>query len=162
MSQQNLVTVNIADTDHAEITAAIETLRTKLLPHLKAINGTEKHDLPKMGEKTYSFVVKALEHCEQNPELAPQFLDLPEFSRDVAAVEKLRAFNAPLTQIVDQLTDTITMAGSDAYAAALMFYNTVKTAKKSNVSKAGTIYDDLSVRFSGRPLKSVEESELKG
>jgi hypothetical protein len=163
MSQQNFVAVNIAEAELTEIKTAIETLRTKLLPHLKAVNGSEKLDLPKMGDKTVSFVQKALEHCNQNPELVPQFMDVGEFSRDVVAVEKLRSFNAPLTQIVDLLDDTITLAGSDAYAAALMFYNTVKTAKKANVAKAGTIYEDLSARFSGRGGKAViDGAALKG
>lgn len=158
MSQQNLISIAIPQDDLVQVSAAIETLRTKLLPHLKAINGTEVNELPKMGDKTIAFVQKALEHCNQNPELVPQFLDVNEFSRDVTAVETLRSFNAPLSQIVDLLTNTMTLAGSDAYAAALIFYNTVKTAKKSNIAKAGTIYDELSVRFNGRVTKAVSEA----
>lgn len=156
MSQQNLVTVKIEEADLTEIKAAISVLQTKLMPHLKSLNADERHDLPKMGDKSVAFVQKAMEHCSQNPELAPQFLDVKEFSQDMFALETLRSLHQPIAQISDALSDTMTMSGSDAYAAALMFYNSVKSAKKSNVAKAGTIYDDLSVRYPGKPMKAKD------
>jgi hypothetical protein len=36
-----------------------------------------------MGDKTASFVQKALEHCRQNPDLVPQFLNVDELAVDV-------------------------------------------------------------------------------
>lgn len=155
MPQQNLISVSMDDKDVAEINAAISVLKEKLLPRLRALNPDERRELPKMGDKTVAFVQKALEHCSANPELAPQFLDTSEFGKDMNAVESLRCFHAPLEQIVEGLNDTMLLAGSDAYAAALMFYNTVKTAKNSNIAKAGVIYDDLSARFPGRPSKAA-------
>ena len=157
MSQQNLVSVQLKDQDLAEIRAAIAVLNTKLLPVLRSLKPEDRHELPKMGDKTVAFVQKALEHCASTPELAPQFLNLAEFEADVAAVESLRTLHAPLLQITDSLSDTMLMAGSDAYAAALMYYSSVKSAKKSNVPKAGTIYDDLSTRFPGAPRKSASK-----
>ena len=128
------------------------------MPALRSLSPEDRRDLPKMGDKTVAFVTKACEHCETSPELAPQFLDLSEFKSDVAAVESLRKLHAPLVQITDSLSDTMLMAGSDAYAAALMFYGSVKSAKKSNVAKAGTIFDDLSSRFpSGSSAKTAEK-----
>jgi len=150
MAQQNLISIDIAQNDLTEIKKAIETLKTKLIPQLKAIQSEERRELAKMGDKTVAFVSKALEHCTANPELAPQFLDLNEFKSDVSAIETLRAIHSPLEQLTELLSDSMTLAGSDAYAAALMFYGSVKNAKKSNVAKAGTIYDDLAERFPTR------------
>ena len=150
MSQQNLVSFGIPENDMAEIRAAISTLNTKLLPSLKVLTPDEKAGLSKMGDKTVAFVQKALEHCTANPDLAPQFLDMAEFRADVSAIETMRSIYAPLMQITDSLNDTMTMAGSDAYAAALIFYNSVRSAQRSNVVKAGTIFNDLSSRFPGR------------
>ena len=150
MSQQNLVSFSIPEADMAEITAAIGTLKSKLLPALRVLSPDEKGGLAKMGDKTVSFVQKSLEHCTANPELAPQFLDVTGFASDVRAVESLRGIYGPMSQITDALGDTMILAGSDAYAAALVFYNSVRTAQKSNVVKAGTIFDDLSTRFPGR------------
>ena len=150
MTQQNLVSFSIPDADMAEITAAITTLRAKLLPALKVLKPEEKGELAKMGDKTLAFVQKSLEHCTANPELTPAFMDAKEFATDVRAVETLRTIHAPMAQITEALNDTMTMAGSDAYTAALMFYNSVQLARKSNIAKAGTIFDDLSTRFPGR------------
>ena len=159
MSQQNLVSVQLKDQDLAEITKAIATLTSRLLPVLRSLKPEDRHELPKMGDKTVAFVQKTLEHCASSPELAPQFLNVAEFKADVAAVESLRALHGPLSQITDALSDTMLMAGSDAYAAALMYYSSVKSAKKSNVAKAGTIYDDLSDRFPGAPKKSASATK---
>ena len=150
MSQQNLVTVSITPEELKQISGAIDILKTTLLPKLKVLNPTERQELPKMGDKSLAFVKKALEYCTQNPELSPQFLDVNEYTNDVMSVETLKALHSPISQLADALSDTMILSGSDAYSAALMFYNSVKIAKKSNVAKAGTIHDDLSERFPGK------------
>ncbi len=150
MTQQNLITVSIPQNELTEIKKAIATLQTKLIPRLKAIGNEERRELPKMGDKTVAFVSKALEHCDANPELVPQFLDINEFKADIDTVETLRSLHSPIEQLEKLLSDSMILAGSDAYSAALMFYNSVKYAKKSNVAKAGNIYDDLASRFPAR------------
>ena len=150
MTQQNLISMEIPQQDLKAINEAVSTLRSKLLPHLKTLKPEDRIALPKMGDKTVAFVIKALEHCSANPELAPPFLNLQEFKEDFSSVEVLRSIYAPLVQITDSLSDSILLSGSDALSAALMFYNSVHYAHKSNVPKAGTIYKDLSERFPGR------------
>jgi len=157
MPQQNLLSFSIPESDQAEITAAINTLRAKLLPNLRTLKPEERMGLLKMGDRTSAFVKKALEHCEANPELSPQYLDIREFNLDVSAVDYLRSVYAPLLQITDSLCDTMMLAGSDAYAAALIFYTSVRTAQKSNIAKAGTIYDDLATRFPGRSKARIAQ-----
>ena len=153
MPQQNVFSLELNQQDIAEINKAIATLKAKLMPALKSINYEEKNELPKMGDKTIAFVTKAMEHCESNPDLVPPFLDTEEFKKDMKAIETLRSFYSPLEQVTGMLSDSMILAGSDAYSAALMFYGSVKSAKKSNVAKAGSIYDDLSSRFSGKKVK---------
>ena len=159
MTQQNLVSFVIPQADLAEIISAISVLKTKLLPALKVLKPEEKGELAKMGDKTMAFVQKSLEHCTANPELTPPFVDVGEFTTDVRAVETLRTIHAPMAQITEALNDTMTLAGSDAYSAALMFYNSVQLARKSNIAKAGTIFDDLSARFPGR--QKARQGELR-
>ena len=145
MPQQNVFSLELNQQDIAEINKAIATLKAKLMPALKSMNYEEKNELPKMGDKTIAFVTKAMEHCESNPDLVPPFLDTEEFKKDMKAIETLRSFYS-LEQL-GMLSGNLILAGSDAYSAALMFYGSVKSAKKSNVTKAGSIYDDLSSRF---------------
>lgn len=51
----------------------------------------------------------------------------------------------------------MTLSGSEAYSAGLMFYNSTKNASKSKIQKAETIYDDLAARFP-RGKKANEET----
>ncbi len=149
----NKVPFNIIEEDLAAIQGSIQTLQTKLLPHLATLSRDERHELPKMGDKTVGFVLKTQEYCKQNPDLAPQFLDLEGLNTGVKAFEQIRAIYQPLLQITDSLRDSLLLAGSEAYSTSLQFYNSVKQATKSKVQKAETIYTDLAARFPGRPKK---------
>jgi hypothetical protein len=115
--------------------------------NLKTLSPEDRQELPKMGNKTVVFVQKALDHCKQNPELVPPFLNVDELAVDVKAVESIRSLYQPLLQITEALADTMTLSGSEAYSGALIFYSSIKSAKKSKIAKAEVIYDDLSARF---------------
>ena len=153
MSTVNQASIRIAAADLAEINTSIQTLQTKLLPYLVALSPDDRRELPKMGDKTISFVQKAQEYCSQNPDLVPPFLDVGEFDVDITTYEQIRSMYQPLMQITDTMRDTMLLTGSEAYSASLMFYNTIRHAAKSKVQKAETIYNDLSARFPGRPKK---------
>jgi hypothetical protein len=150
MAQKNMVTVSFSETDIRDINNAIAVLRNTLLPKLKELKPEEKMNYPVMGDKSIAFVQKALEYCGYNEELTPKFFDADEFSRDFKAVEVMRSFRAPLAQMSDMLLDTMCLAGSDSYSAALMFYNSVKIARKANIPKSQTIHDELAKRFPGK------------
>jgi len=154
MPQQNLVSINIPEKDLADIKSAINVLRDKLLPHLKSLPADEKKELPKMGDKTVSFVQKSLDYSVQNKEFIPAFLDTAEFKKDLDNFYKIRELYQPVLQIEEALNDTMFLLGSDAYQAALVYYNSVKGAAKSNIQNADTIYNDLSGRFPGAGAKN--------
>jgi len=82
--------------------------------------------------------------------LNPPFLDIAEYEKDINAVASIRELLQPIEQISSALSDTMILAGSEAYQASLIFYNTVKVAAKNNIQKAKAIYSDLSGRFPGR------------
>ena len=151
MAQQDLVSFKVSEADMTEIKAAIATLKSKLLPNLKALTPTEKKELAKMGDKTTAFVQKTLEYCKSNPDLCPQYLDVSALEVDVKAVETIRQIHQPLLQIVEALDDTLTISGSEAYSGSLMYYNSAKFGAKANIAGAKTIYEELSNRFPGKP-----------
>ena len=64
------------------------------------------------------------------------------------AVDMLTKLFRPLDQLNSLLKDSIMLSGSEAYVAALAFYNSVKQASKMNITGAIDIYSDLSKRFS--------------
>jgi hypothetical protein len=151
----NRISLQIPDEDVQAVRAAIQVLQERLVPHLIDLDAEERKVLPKMGTKTVEFVDKAFHYAEANPQLKPAFIDLMEFGRDLDAVNLLLSLQRPLAQVADMVDDSLMLAGSEAYAAALTFYQATKAAAKLNIPAAGTIADDLSQQFASRGLRPV-------
>lgn len=146
----NRISLSISEADQAEVVAAIKVLQDKLQAHLVELSAQERRELPKMGDKTLAFVSNALDYAEAHPTMCPPYLDVAEFGRDLAAVQLLRSLQHPLLQLSDALDSSLMLAGSEAYAAALVFYQSAKAAAKAKVAGAATVADDLSARLPAR------------
>jgi hypothetical protein len=158
LPKDNLISVEISPEDLAKVNTALEMINSVLKPVLKTLSPEDRLQLPKMGDKTLAFVQKAVDYSITYPQFMPPFTDGAEFKKDLAAVNTLNQIFRPLLNLTQMLDDSILMAGSDAYIAALSYYNTVKQATKVNANNAKTIYDDLSRRFPGRgPGKKDDE-----
>ena len=70
--------------------------------------------------------------------------------KDFDAVSELLPLLRTVDQLESNLNDTTMMAGSEAYLAALSYYNSIKMAIKMNVPGAKVIFDDMSKRFAGQ------------
>jgi hypothetical protein len=156
MSKENLVSLSITPADLQDIQNAVATLKSKLLPYLLELSTDEKLSIPKMKDKTLAFVTKSYEHAVNHPTLVPAYVDVAEFKKDINAVEQLRQLSTPLDEIAKALDDTMTVAGSEAYVAALSFYNSVKSAAKNNVPGGQVVYEDLKTQFHKTTVKKTE------
>lgn len=130
-----------------QATDLVTQLNTLLAPYMQALTADQRHGILKMGPKTIDFVNKAFDYAGSYPQFAPQFMNRKELGDDVTVVDGLTQIEQPVVNLATQLDDTIMMAGSEAYVAALMYYNSVKAAAKNNVPGAKAIYDDLKIRF---------------
>lgn len=148
MPQENLVSIAISESDKQVIEDAIQIVKDKLRPVLVALGPADRRALPKMSDRSVPFVQKALEYATSNPQFAPAFIDIPEMEKDVQAVSDLTHFFRSIAELHEHLDDTIMLAGSEAYVAALALYNSVKVAAKLNQQGAEPIYNDLKQRFS--------------
>lgn len=137
------------DTTLAEVKVAIRVLRTKLVPVLKTLGDQDRRELPRLGDKTAEFVRKAFEYSGLHPDLVPGYLDRSAFETDLGALARLRTLERELAPVSLALEDSILLAGSEAYQAALLFYNHVKLAKRANQGASAVVYDDLASRFPG-------------
>jgi hypothetical protein len=153
MEKENKISLSISAEDMQAIQGAIQTLQDKLLPLLVQLDKDERKELNPMGDKSVAFVTKAYEYATQNPELVPNYMDVPEMKKDMDAVTLLRQIGNPLWQLAQYLDDTQMVAGSEAMTEALVFYNAVKNATKLKIGASQQIYDDLKQRFPGRPKK---------
>ena len=158
---QNNFSTAIPDTVLKKALGYFQQGAAELRPYLQALTPDERSAMLKMGAKTVDFVQKAYGYAQSNPSFVPAFLDLDEFARDSEALAGL----APIQQLLDGLaldaSSTAMLAGSDAYAAALVLYNNIKFLAKNKQPGAQAAYDDLSQRFpgnggAGRPPKPLK------
>ncbi len=147
MSFDNRISLRLTAADQKKINEALKTAQETLKPYLVALTTEERRGLPKMSDRTTPFVEKALDYAQTNPALAPSFLNVQEFKVDLEAVYQLTELLRTVDQLSTLLNDTVLLAGSEAYEAALSFYSSVKQAAKVNVPGAKGIADDLGKRF---------------
>jgi hypothetical protein len=136
--------------------AKINEAAALLAPYFVALTPAERHELPKMGEKTISFVEKAYDFAKQNPNLVPLYLDMAAFGVDFGDAHGLWTLVNSVRQLEENAGDTEMTAGSEAYQAALMFYKSVKMAAAQDIPGAKAVYEELRTRFPGGKRKSGE------
>ncbi len=151
MPKENAVSIQIPAADLKKVLDAFKTIESTLRPYLIALTPEERKQLPKMSDKTVPFVEKTLDYARSNPQFAPSYMSIPELKIDIESVYTFTQLARPIDQLREGLGDTMMLAGSEAYIAALVYYNSVKQAAKMNIPGARAIYDDLSKRFPGRP-----------
>jgi hypothetical protein len=140
-----------------EVRRKLEEAADILEPYLLALTPEERHEMIKMGDKTLSFVEKSYDFAVSNPSFLPSFLPLSEFEIDMEDALKLRPLNILVKQLYDGIEDTVMIAGSEAFQAALVFYSAVKQAASQDIPGAKAVCEELKVRFPGRKKKKSEE-----
>jgi len=153
MAQPNNISVVVDDATLAEVMQAIEVLRTKLVPLLKTLSDQDRRELPKLGDRTMPFVQKSFDYTGIHPDLVPPYLDRDAFRIDLEALKLLQTIERELEPVMTALADSIMLVGSEAYQAALLFYNNLKMAIKVNLGSSSAVYADLSSRFPGAAAK---------
>ena len=143
----NRVSAALSPEDRQAVMEAIQTIRTKL-PFLIDLDKDERASLPRMGDKSRAFVVKALEVAIQNSDFLPRSFDIEEMQKDVELFEAIYPIWQALTQLCELVDDTKVALGSEAYVAALLVYNYAKnTPQGAGLDNA---IDDLGKRFARR------------
>ena len=156
MANPNRISIDIPQQVITDVINSLTAIRNSLQPYLQSLTVDDRQTLPKMSNKTVSFVNKIKDYVDTNPEFAPSFLDVPELRKDIAAVNALKPLNDICEQLASNLNDTIMLLGSEAYQASLIYYANVKLASHTGQANAKPVYEDLSERFPGtRKVKQV-------
>ena len=142
----NKISLDISPATLTTVSTALGTVKQSL-SFLQSLTPDDRHSLPKMGDKTLAFVKKAYEYAKLNPTLVPSYISVDEMRKDIETVEKLHSVYVLINELESRLDDSMLLAGSEAYMAALSFYTSVKAAAKSNIPASKPIADDLGARF---------------
>jgi hypothetical protein len=148
MSLNNRISAEITTTQKATIAKQLqearETLKDVLIFNLSA---DDRLGMLKMALKTLAFVSRAISHAKQSPSLIPTYLDVAEAEKDYKLAADLYEIYLEQSKFLRSIEDCMMVAGGEAYEAALVFYNAVKGAKRSNIAGTQDIYDDLKQQF---------------
>jgi hypothetical protein len=156
---ENLVSLKIEQVTVDKILDNISECHT-LLPGLKTLTPEQRQGYPKMGDASRPLVEKVRDYSGSNPTLAPAYMDKIEFKTDVSDEGHLHVIETAVRQLLDAISDTRMLVGSEAYVAALMFYNSAKDAARHNVPGAKAIVEDLKKRFPGGRRKDDTNTQV--
>ena len=156
MSQENQISTTISAEVLADITGKLTDVSASLADVLLFnLTADERRAMRTLGDKTLAFVQKTLEYAENYPALLPNYLDLPEAKKDYALSRDVYTILQQVNTLQRALEDVMMVAGSEAYDAALIYYNSIKAASRGNVPGSEAIYNDLQQRFALKPKKAV-------
>ncbi|MDD4993479.1 MAG: hypothetical protein PHR83_14730 [Paludibacter sp.] len=141
------IPVEVLTQVNAKIAEAIGLLK----PYTLTLTPEDRKNMLKLGDKSSSFVDKAFENTKTNPEFIPAFLTASDFEIDITDSKNLIGSASLATQLLNAIDDTMMVAGSEAYYAALYYYSSVQQAAGMNIPGAKAIYEELKKRF---PSKS--------
>lgn len=147
------MSIEFTPEERATINDAIGVIRQALEQKLIKLSPDERVELPKLNRKHHSFVTKSIQYAEQNPQLAPSYLDVNEMRKDMDAMGVLQEIAGQLDPLMRDINDSISVAGSEAVGGGYIFYGAVRDASKRKIGAAESIYRDLSSYFPGRPKK---------
>lgn len=142
---QNLISAEFPEADQQATLDAIQQIQS--LPFLIGLSNSDKQKLNKMGDKSRSFVERALTVAQQNPEMLPARFDLEEFGRDVTLYLRLYPVASALSKLNELVDGTLMAVGSDAYTAALDVYAFAKLT--NGVTGLEELRSMMSNRFRG-------------
>ena len=125
---QDLLQLDISDTDWADIDAAITVLETKLAAKLTDLTVEQRSRLTKMGPKSETFARQCLVVGRQNANRLPPdtATDLTASEGDLDSFDKLRPRLARLNTIFERAQDSEMALGSDVMVFALSLYGVLK------------------------------------
>jgi hypothetical protein len=132
--------------------AAIDTAITNLLAALPVkynLTKDERVKLPNISSERYPYVKRGIEiHGPNNPTLVTGFAGTQaEASNDLVFFDQHEAIKQKLLKVLEIVTDTQQVAGSEAYRWLRLLYTTAQTAAANQVPGADSVVDDLAPLF---------------
>ena len=111
-------------------------------------------NLPKMNVNNKVFTEDAINAALNNPTLFPNFVNVDEMNNDLRLFEKMDELVVVLRQLLERVSDTQLLAGSEAYSSALAVYKIIGAAADAGIEGTKAIYDQLKARFT-RPASVI-------
>lgn len=154
--KQNLVTLNLSETQLAAVDAALTELEAQLAGLVALAPGSKRRMQP-MGERSEAFCRQALRVLSENPQVVPPNVDVADALRDLSMRDALRPRSIRLARLMSRMEDTDYALGTDAMTVATQGYGLLKLVGKAEGLDA--VRKDLGSRFAKRRRASTEEKQ---
>ncbi|HAQ65326.1 MAG TPA: hypothetical protein DCR43_05685 [Bacteroidales bacterium] len=149
----NKISATITEDKKAEFKEIAARLKA-LLPFMISLTSEERKRGMRLGLQSLSFIGKALEYAEANPQFTSEYIKIDEFHRDYKVAYDMIELYRLLHPLVQQMKDTAMQAATEALPQAISFYASVGSAVSKGEEGASEIHDELRDLFPGRNLNS--------
>ena len=141
---ENRVNAKVAPADKSAVMAEIESIKSKL-PAPVDLSAEERQSLPKLGAKSERFVRAAASMVATESSFLPRSFDEAAFQADVALYNDLYDIWQQLERLTQQVSDTLVVAGNEAYTGALVVYKAAKDYGRG--AELDNFVDEMGKRF---------------
>jgi hypothetical protein len=145
----NLIKGELPTDQQTALLQAINDIQSKL-PFLLDLTTADRRSLPKLGDKSRTFIDHGLILATQNTGILPRNFDLDQYSQKVMLVRQLEPVILAMRQLMKRMEDTFMAIGSDAYSQTLVVYRAAKLANKNGLLDEHL--DSLAQRFARKSL----------
>lgn len=152
--QQNVVTLNLSESQLVAVDAALTELEIQLTG-LVALSPATKKRMQPMGEKSEAFCRQALRVLNENPQVVPPSLDVTDAVNDLKTLDQLRPRAIRLSRLMSRLADTDFALGSDVMQTATQGYALLKLIGRAQ--GLDEVRKGLGTRFIKRRRQPEEE-----
>jgi hypothetical protein len=160
MPIENKVDAAVTPEDETLVIDSLKNVRT-VMPFLVNIPPDERTRLARLSRGKVDFLDTVKVQLEARPDLAPSYLNIDEFNKDMALRDVLYRVRAELASLDEILDDTLVLLESEAYQQGRLFYKSVKAAAKEGAEDAERIADELGYHFKkqGSPKKDADSEK---
>lgn len=149
ITNNNRLSKTLTQAEIDSLRAAFTTIET-ILPWLVGLTNAEKIAIPKMNDSNKTFTEDAQTGLIINADIFPAYIKADEMAKDVTLYSQLDEFVQRSHKLAEKLSDTQTLAGSEAYITALAVYRLAESAAIAGIPGADTLYSQLKQRFVGQ------------
>ncbi len=142
----NRINVSMTAAQVTAVKAAFTAIQTNT-PFAVSLTTDERTSLPKIDVSNKAFTEDAINAAVNNAAMLPSYFNTATMQTDILLFSQLDEMLGIARQIVERLEDTLVLAGSESYVAALASYKLFIAAADAGVVGADAIVDQLKKRF---------------
>ena len=156
--KHDLVSYAFTEEDFTALKQQINDIDVKVEEFAIELHIDNKRELKTLGDRSLPFTEQAFLLATQQKDLVPSYVNMEEFSKDINLFRQSKELIKLLEVILERLNDTSIAAGADAFLTARKFYDSVKSAVKSNIPGAAVAFDELKKRYVKNKSKTDEQN----